>query len=507
MAMTVDWAEALDFQRALVNCHEDMLGDWYRDPWGWPETDWAVKKQPKVLIARLNAAGVQQSARLDVPKEGFATRPAIVMDPIDRIVYQALVDRISVDLIGDMRPWVFGWRLPRTDPDRGRYSNNGNEWEWYRNKMSFLANFNSFALATDVVSFFANVPIDRMCEEILSRTGTGLPQTRLIDMLQAWARMQGRCGLPQRSKASAVLANMYLRPVDDVLDAAATETTFLGIKAKSTTRWMDDIWLFGRDEGRLRRAQLTLDDVMRDLDLNMNTAKTHVYGGDDVVRVALEMEHSAAEEGLDQSPVDPTALQVLIDKLIANPEASSRTSLKFAIKRVRTYELEAMVQQFVDKAERMPHGADALSRMLGESDRWRDLEDWYVAYASSSWAAFDWSTGQLGTMFPSSQPGKGAVRQYMLETLVRLPPLQSLSVAAQRSVSWDRDRARQAIREAAKNANHPLQRRALALAALGAGEERPFVRSLLSEFEQNDATLRMIEDRRFRPVPVKPDFA
>jgi hypothetical protein len=34
-------------------------------------------------------------------------------------------------------------------------------------------------------------------------------------VLDGWNRMPGRRGLPQRSAASAVLANMYLRPVDD----------------------------------------------------------------------------------------------------------------------------------------------------------------------------------------------------------------------------------------------------------------------------------------------------
>jgi hypothetical protein len=505
--LTIDWVAALDFERALINCHEDMIGDWYRDPWGWPETDWAVRKQPSLLVARLNSAGVQQSARLDVPKEGFASRPAIVMDPIDRIIYQALVDRLSVDLIGDMRPWAFGWRLPRKDPDRGRYSDNASEWDWYRSRMSFLAAFNKFALATDVVSFFANIPIDRACEQIVTRGGSGAPIDRLVDMLQAWGRIQGRSGLPQRSKASAVLANMYLRPVDDEIDAATGESRFLGIAAKAATRWMDDIWVFGRDEGKLRRAQLALEEAMRDLGLNMNTAKTHVYGGEDVVKAALQIEHSAAEEGLDDSPIDTSALQEMVDRLLSDPESAPRTSIKFAIKRVREHKLGNMAQQFADHAERMPHGADAIARMFGETDRWRDLEDWYVSYSDSPWAAFDWSVGQLGTMFPSTDPGKGNVRQFLLEKTVQLPPLQTLALAAQRSAAWDKDRARQAIREAAKTANHPLQRRVLALAALAAGEERGFIRSILSEYEQNDTTLRMIEDRRFRPVAVKSDFA
>src|SRR5689334_12681609 len=105
-----------------------MQGDWYRDPWGWPEIAWVVKrKRADLLLPRINSDGVKQPAKLDVPKENFATRPAIVMDPLDRILYQALVDVESKKLIGALKPWVYGWRLVPDDPAPAQWSHNDNQ--------------------------------------------------------------------------------------------------------------------------------------------------------------------------------------------------------------------------------------------------------------------------------------------------------------------------------------------------------------------------------------------
>ena len=65
----------------------------------------------------------------DVPKENWGSRPAVVLDLMDRLVYQALVDRVSVRLIGGLDPNVYGWRLPALNLKIGVYSHNKRQWE------------------------------------------------------------------------------------------------------------------------------------------------------------------------------------------------------------------------------------------------------------------------------------------------------------------------------------------------------------------------------------------
>lgn len=212
----LDWSGIVDLKAALTTLHYEMHGDWYRDPWEWPELDWVVKDAPDLVVARLNSTATRRVAKIDVPKENFGTRPAIVMDPIDRLIYQALVDVSSVKLIGELAPWVFGWRLV-DDPKPGQWSHNDHQHGLFRSTISSAAAINTTALRTDIVSCFATIDTERLCEMIESRASTGRVTERLTDLVMSWGRVAGRSGLAQRSAASAALANMFLESIDDVL--------------------------------------------------------------------------------------------------------------------------------------------------------------------------------------------------------------------------------------------------------------------------------------------------
>src|SRR5690348_16596178 len=111
--MKDDWTESLDPHQAMTNIRFDITGDWYRDPWGWPEYDFLFSNHLDWMMRRARATGIRSTTKIDVPKENFGIRPAIVMEPLDRLLYQSLVDAVSTDLIGNLPGWVYGWRLPR----------------------------------------------------------------------------------------------------------------------------------------------------------------------------------------------------------------------------------------------------------------------------------------------------------------------------------------------------------------------------------------------------------
>jgi reverse transcriptase-like protein len=501
----IDWARVIDLDQALINCHDDIRGDWYRDPWGWPELDWVVASRPALALERAGGAGVRRSMKLDVPKENYATRPAMVMDPLDRLVYQALVDRVSKPAIEDLRSWVFGWRLPRTNAEAGRYSPNKSEWKWYRSRLVQLSEAYQFGLTTDVVSFFASIPISRLIEVLRSRSRSGVVD-RIEDLLTSWDGMQGRHGLPQRFLASSVLASMYLHPLDTIVDGAAARPT-LTLPFPGATRWMDDVWVFGAEEPRLREAQVRVEQLLRDLGLNMGTGKTKLLEGDELIAAARELEHSAAEEGLDEEPIDPRGLDDLITRLLAAPETASRSSVRFATKLMREHALWRRVGEFADVAVRMPHCADVLARLFRDSEAWRDLTGWYLDYVNSPWVLFAWSVGQMATMFPADGVVPRSMQTYMAEKIVARSRLPVLAVASHRLASWDSDAAKQSIRAVAGVADHPLERRVLAFASLMAGDERAFVRGLVREFDDNRPAFEMLEDQGYRVPHSTPDFA
>jgi hypothetical protein len=173
---------------------------------------------------------------------------------------------------------------------------------------------------------------------------------------------------------------------------------------------------------------------------------------------------------------------------------------------MRDYEEFDRVHELVEQAHRMPHAADHLARLFRRSGAWHDLDEWYEDYARGEWAMIPWAVAQLGTLSPVDEYYERTANHFAEVLSTGQAPLPLTAVAAQRPASWAPDMARAAIREAARTAQHPLVRRTLALAALASDDERPFIRGLLAEFEENAITEAMLEARSFKPPKVTRDF-
>jgi hypothetical protein len=424
---------------------------------------------------------------------------------IDRLIYQALVDRGSLDLVGGTPPWVFVGRLKRKNPRPGIYPRK-HEWDNYRDRLKLLVQRYKVVLRTDITSCFSSIPIDSLIDHIRLRMGSGDVTDRLEVILRRWDALPDRSGVMQRFTASSVLATSYLSPVDDVLHRYSANVG----RARSwipprAVRWMDDIYLFGTKAGRLRRAQLELQDAMRSIGLNINSSKTDVLEGEDAERDVQQREHSAADSGLASAPPNRVPIDELIDRLLRHPEKASRTGAKFVATRLRSSRMFDRVDEFASVAHRMPQASDALARLFRDSGKWVDLQDWYVDYARSDWGRIEWSVAQYGTMFPSSKVPTPVAKLFE-DLLTSNTSLVLTAVTAQRLAAWDASAARAVIRERLKKVDHPIQRRVLALAALEAGEEPRFVRAVLSQFEDNVPTLEFLDDRSFKKVNAVKDF-
>lgn len=507
----MDWSDDLDLGLAVKNLRIEMPNDWHQDPWGWPELGYLLKHGTKLVYQHCDGASAQEAALLDVPKENWSSRPAVVLDILDRVVYQALVDNVSLDLIGDLSPNTFGWRLRAKDPSPGDYSHNNRQWSGYTGHLQLLAGIKNVALKTDIVSFFSSVPIDAIKEAIEGRA-TSLAHVieRLCDLLEGFQLMPNRAGLPQRSSASAVLANMYLIPLDDLLRSHSSPLRRKfrsGVQYHSFARWMDDIWLFSSDAAQCRRAQVELQSEALSLGLYLNAAKTDVLEGDEVAEQALEIEHSAVDNSIDTNE-NFAPLEELIDRLLDSPEKASRTSIRFATTRMRDNNHRYRIQEILELAPRMPHVADACSRLFREVFRSSSLQDWYLDYATGDWSTYQWSVAHFGRMFPSSRPPRKALREYF-STVVRdaNTTLPLLAVAAQRLCAWDEEEGRAACRDAYRRAGSPHARRILALSALGAGESRTTIRRWLRVDKENYPTIQMLEHYNYSPLKVTADFA
>jgi len=179
--------------------------------------------------------------------------------------------------------------------------------------------------------------------------------------------------------ASSALANMYLDRLSHVLEVYSKENIdkFLSrvFSGSLAVRWMDDLWVFGDDSGVLRLLQVDFQAVVRDAGLELNLGKTDVLSDDDLWLAAREVEHSAVDAAIGMNPRDVEPLERMLDQLIENPERSDRTSIRFAMTRMRRQGVKSRLERLVEVAPRMPHGADHLARALRDFGLWRSHDD------------------------------------------------------------------------------------------------------------------------------------
>jgi hypothetical protein len=154
----------LDLESGRELAAKELYGDSYRDPWGWPEIlskGFVAKLDPEADLG-IDKANVASSLKpyfypMDVPKSYLGVRPAVVQDPLSRLVYNAAVLNGASDLHSGLQPWVYGWRL-RGD----EVAKNGPEWGPRSPKVGWEPSRPAPSIAADRLSQPARAPGAKM---------------------------------------------------------------------------------------------------------------------------------------------------------------------------------------------------------------------------------------------------------------------------------------------------------------------------------------------------------
>lgn len=428
------------------------------------------------------------------------------MGPLDRLAYQALVESVSEAAIGDLSSWVYGWRLARKNPSKGKFAYNGTEWQDLQAHLFQLSSIATYGLQTDLTSFFGSIPIPRLIESLEMKATGGLVFERLTSLLQQWDDTPLRSGLPQRSTASAVLANMYLHPFDRILREHCQNIGPTPGGPPMASRWMDDVWALGFTESNLRSIQVQLIHAARDLGLELHMGKTAVLEGAELVRALGKLHMSGVDYALRGDAPDFTPLHAVLEEILANPFAADRSLVRFLTVRLRRGQQTDSIQRLIDVAPQMPHAADHLARAFRDAGLWKGLENWFLEYCNGPWAIFPWAQAQLATMFPSTlRPS-----QEFIEMLARWVepgvPIDRMAVAIQRLSKWAPDTLADLLDANVASANHPFERRLLGLASasLGLGDSR--IRAYLTSYPELSATAALVRTRGKASLAIVRDF-
>ncbi|WP_246140124.1 RNA-directed DNA polymerase [Protaetiibacter larvae] len=493
----------------------EKYGDWYRDPWGWPEASpqFVSTLQPRDLGVLKTAGrfGTTWPAfhAFSFPKSYVGVRPAVVLDAASRIAYTSAAVAIAPRLHNNLPDWVYGWRLRD-----GVFSASAAEWSLYQASQAPIAT-SPFAAQTDITSFFATVDVQLLIRSLTDSGIAGAPLGVIEDVLNSHCRLSTRSGLTQRSIASSMLANIALRDIDDLLLAAIDEGRLTGAR-----RWMDDISFEG-SEAALYRTLVQLQEFGRQFGLEINTSKTKVTTGSESA-AALQLEAQrlilvTRDEAAfsDDYPdafstvIDASELEDAEDRLLAAPRDSSRTLAGLVLKSLRHFERFDRIDEWLGAARYLPHAADHLSRFISRAHYCArlplDPSSWFVREQERNWPYLEWTSAQHALALPSDVLSPDA-RQVLMGWLASSQSLQQVAVAVQRLGSAPTSSVRTAIANRIDTTSDPLVLRVLALGLWQAGGSRDRVDAALRRHPSNTLILNYLNANRWHLPRVQEDF-
>ncbi|MFI7279694.1 RNA-directed DNA polymerase [Micromonospora chersina] len=508
---------------------DEMYGDWYRDPWGWPEFQWVSKNLAKVDVRALLRKDREEGYVLanpaafhlmEVPKNRLAVRPAVVQDSTSRLLYATAVASNAQRLHSDLADWVFGWRARGGDS----FVKNRVEWRSYIDRFDELEISGLAGLHVDIASCFASVDVDRLSEIVYGKLGKTAASGLIADVIRRHDALTTRSGIPQRSFSSAALAHLYLQPIDDALRVADGSCLCV-------VRWMDDITVIGREEF-LYGLYLNLQDKAAQLGLTLNAAKSRLVDADQVVSLVrdedlkeiatskvVDLAASKTGEGGYGAPVvvrDSGHLLELEEEYLADPGAFPRTKLRAVLTSlVRRQKFQRWLD-WMNMAHRIPHVADALGRYLekgadhgvpGRSGepRWELLQDFVVDFSQREWGKVNWVMAQLALSVPASKMGPHVI-EMIRSWLADSDDVQKVAISAQRLAAERPADCRDIIRSRIDRISDPVLLRIMALGLVASNDERRLTRSILERDPRNSLVLSMLEDTNWKAPEVAKDF-
>jgi len=269
--MPVDLAALnLDWPLAARRLAKDIRDDFWPDPIGLTDVLGRCQVAIERLRPRLPSYVPEQNAPLyQIPKANFTLRDSLQLSPLDRLVYQALVDPLAAHIDGQLVPFAFSHRLRGPD-SKWMFKSGVGQWKAFHSAVrdAVTEHSGSFIVATDLSQYFENVNFRYLRRHLEKLTaGTALQPTidALHQCLRAWSPYNDH-GLPQNIDASSFLGNALL----DIVDRS-----MLGLGYRYF-RYMDDMRIVVDSEAAARTALMRLIAFLREVGLGVNSSKTQI---------------------------------------------------------------------------------------------------------------------------------------------------------------------------------------------------------------------------------------
>jgi RNA-directed DNA polymerase len=199
-----------------------------------------------------------------IPKRGAGERILQIPCIRDRVVQGALKLILEPIFEADFQPGSYGYRPKRT------------AHQAVARVAEAIAQHKTRVIDLDLASYFDNV----QHHQLLAMVARRVSDPAILHLLKRILRATGQKGLPQGGPLSPLLANIYLTPVDQMLEKAQETTRRGPYRHVTYARWADDLVIlvdrYRRHDELLGAVHRRVREELAKLGIPVNEQKSRV---------------------------------------------------------------------------------------------------------------------------------------------------------------------------------------------------------------------------------------
>lgn len=224
---------------------------------------------------------------IDVPKKNGLTRPGAILGPLDRLLYQSLVDLVAPTAESQLdRSRVFSNVLLKRDPLFQMFEPSYSSWRRFNGAITTNCKDKNkpYAIKADISNFFERL-YQHILVNLLHAGGCSPKAVNLLEKLMlAWMEKDSH-GILQGMFPSDFLGNFYLCGLDSEL----------ADRDIPSARYVDDLYLFFPSLVEARSGLVNLCRILRNEGLHLNESKTCIIESEKLLREESELDRMFQE--------------------------------------------------------------------------------------------------------------------------------------------------------------------------------------------------------------------